>query len=142
MKRWSLRGCLLGVALGTLTGCGEPTTVRVYAERDATLVLEEAGALLGLQLARGDGPIILELVDPAPGEPSGRLLARRSCLRVLRASYQPIVVAHELGHAFGLDHVDEPTNIMAPYTDANSIDLQDGQREKLLDAARRLSRCR
>jgi hypothetical protein len=130
-----------GVLLVALLGCGEGLGLRVYAERDAETVLEQASAILGVPLEQGDGPIVLELVDVVPGEPAGRLLLERSCLRVVRASYSPIVVAHEIGHALGLDHVDDLRNVMAPYVGAESIELSESQRDTMEANARVLATC-
>lgn len=130
------------LALASVCGCGEGVGVEVYAERDASPVLEEASSLLGVWLEQGGGPIVLELVGQAPGEPAGRLLVHRPCLRVIRASYDPVVVAHELGHAFGLEHADDPSNVMTAYTDDDSTRFTEAQQEKIDDSARRLSACR
>lgn len=40
------------------------------------------------------------------------------------------LVAHELGHGFGLGHSDDPASVMFPYSSAN-LDVTDADREAL-----------
>jgi hypothetical protein len=115
--------------------------VRVHAERNAEALLVQTSEILGVSLEEGDGPIVLELVDVAPGEPAGRLLLERSCLRVIRARWSATVVAHEMGHAFGLDHVDDPYNVMAVYVDEESVELTSSQRDTIETSAGQLATC-
>jgi hypothetical protein len=131
----------LALALAMTTGCSERLGVRIHAEHDAEALLVDASEILGVWLEPGDGPIVLELVDVASGEPAGRVLVNRSCLRVIRASYSAAVVAHEVGHVLGLEHVDDPRNVMAVYTDDESLGLTQEQRSTIETAARELARC-
>jgi hypothetical protein len=132
---------LVAFLLALSCACGEGVGLQVHAERDAEALLARASEVLGIALEAGQGPIVLELVDVAPGEPAGRLLVDRSCLRVVRASYSATVVAHELGHALGLEHVDDPRNVMAVYVDDESLELTELQRDTIEATAGSLAAC-
>ena len=49
------------------------------------------------------------------------------------------LVAHELGHALGLEHVDDADNLM--YAHSSTFELRDDQLEKVDRVAGRLSSC-
>lgn len=126
----------------TAASCTSPVQVQIYTEHpNPDAVLAEASALLGVPLEPGRGPIVVEIVEAAKGEYVGRLLARRHCLRIIRSSPDHIVLAHELGHAFGLGHHDDPANLMHARTGDDTTELEDWQRDIIEAAAARLGRC-
>lgn len=47
-----------------------------------------------------------------------------------------ITLAHELGHYFGLDHVNDPRNVMYPYKRSNKTKLTREQCQKILNSLR------
>jgi hypothetical protein len=137
----------LALALLLSTGCSQSVGYSLVHGREyedvASGVLDEAADMLGVQLHPSRwGPLYIELVTQGLGESvAGRHRGIRPCIRIIRSSLNPIVVAHELGHALGLDHHDDPSNIMYPYVSRSNTDLDDDQQDKIERGIRRLSAC-
>lgn len=125
------------------TGCSGAVHVVVHGDQDrAREALEGAQELLGVPLELSDrGPVVVDMVEVMPLEETGRRIRQRVCSRWLRSTYDPVTLAHELGHAFGLDHVSDPANLMAPYTGDDTLGLTEGQRETVERRARALAGC-
>lgn len=66
---------------------------------------------------------------------------RHGCRRTVEAPNEPIVLAHEIGHALGLDHVDDPANLMHPYVGRDTVELTHEQHEALSDELSSLQAC-
>ena len=82
---------------------------------------------------RGRGAITITVFDSPGGFVAGRTQASAACFKACWVIDDPIVVAHEVGHLFGLHHVDDPDNIMYPVLEKMSadVDLDDDQRHQL-----------
>lgn len=146
-------------AIVTLAGCGEewiPVYVmdarypaEGYEPDDETLdVLAEAGEVLGFELVPVDyqrGAVIVEFLDvEGPDYVSGRALIPPPCWRSLRTARNAHGLAHEVGHAMGLKHHDDATNLMRYgwHDEPLAADpLTDEQRDELAKGVRRIHRC-
>lgn len=99
-------------------------------------LLAETGSILGypLELTKSPdyeyGAVTVVLHDASPPN-VGFALVTRGCRRALWSEPRPQVLAHELGHVFGLIHVMDPTNLMFPAEMFESHDLTPKQRETL-----------
>lgn len=120
---------LLILAL-SLSACAVSIPVRVASElpESATdLLLADASELLGIPIATTDdshGSITLDIHE-SPGIYRGRNLIRKGCRRASWASPDAEVIAHEIAHALGLDHVDDPHNLMA--RSGSGVELTEAQ---------------
>lgn len=109
---------LLILAL-SLSACAVSIPVRVASElpESATdVLLSDASEILGIPIAtttRSSGSITLDIHE-SPGLYRGRNLIRHGCRRASWASPDAEVIAHEIAHALGLDHVNDTANLMAP----------------------------
>lgn len=108
-----------------LAGCTLDLPVRVHderngpaAERELPESVVEACELWGLSCesdpgGSSRGVAVLYLFDDWQDESTGgRTVMHTACKRKAWVSDDPLVIAHELGHLFGLDHDRDPVNIM------------------------------
>lgn len=141
-----------------LTACGDFGYVRVHlftpersgnvTDSDYWPIVEEAFAILGYTPILVDyhrGAVTLEIDDGHGHTYDGRTLLdeRTRCYRVARGVPSPHLLAHELGHQFGLRHVpdDDGRNLMQPALGPWDIELTEEQHRTIDRHVRRLGRC-
>jgi hypothetical protein len=126
------------LAIAAAAACGH-TTVTTIGDADAVAAASEAldiWAEHGVHLEHGDdGPIWIVVGEV--GRP-GELVDRGACTRWIVASRSPMIIAHEIGHALGLQHAD--AGLMAEAGPV-SVELDDEQVESAAAAADRLAAC-
>ena len=54
---------------------------------------------------------------------------RRGCRRAVESPREPVMLAHEMGHALGLEHVSDPANLMNRFVGPDTTELTDAQRD-------------
>lgn len=142
-----MRGAL--VALALLLGCAHgPIPVRLVYHQDdfsaaemATLA-DDASSALGVPIELVDhryGAITVD-VHSANGRVAGRELQSIGCARIAWSEPDPLALAHEIGHTLGLQHVDEPGNLMHPFALGDHLD--GWQMDHLVVASWHLRNCR
>lgn len=105
-------------------GCA-PSAVGLHvidARASGQASVADACAILAVECVKSaeqEGAVSVILTDRGAADPDGSdWLAgkafRRACRPVLWASDDVYVIAHELGHVLGLDHVSDPDRLMAP----------------------------
>ncbi|WP_201845224.1 matrixin family metalloprotease [Myceligenerans indicum] len=126
------------------TGDRAPVQPREYGDRWAPLLITWAGAdevpALEPDVA-GLGGATMVTIDGTPRLVTGAVTLNEDVLgRWLHLpggrDYVETVALHELGHALGLDHVDDATQIMYPEGSLDVRELGDGDREGLALAGR------
>ena len=125
------------LALLLACSCAEPLPLRVrtLASSKPVKVLPEvvtdACEILGVACEATDrvyGSITVDLIPI----PSGRVRGRSQsdhCRRLIWVDPTPLRVAHELGHALELDHVDDRSNLM--HINAKDTELDDEQLNRI-----------
>lgn len=123
--------------LALLCACAEPLPLRVRTldnSQPVTVlpdVVVDACEILGVACEatdRGYGSITLDLIPIPSGRVRGRSQAQL-CRRLIWVDPTPLRIAHELGHALELDHVDDRSNLM--HINAKDTELTDEQLDRI-----------
>lgn len=117
-------------------GCvpfGDLSLVVIDARSDRSEdIVQQACDVWGLTCTTTEdevGAIVVLLTD-RPGNVEGTdtwlggLATRRACIPRVWSTDSPYVLAHELGHVLGLDHVSHPANVMHQTAGRQVTDLQ------------------
>lgn len=95
---------------------------------------EQAAEILGLPIE--PGPVL-----SVQWSETAQTTDRSGCRRSLESPREPVMLAHELGHALGLEHVEDPANVMHTFVGRDTVSLSDEQHEALWGEVERLARC-
>lgn len=131
---------LLGLVAMAVCACA---TIPIHTDADTELV-GTAAARLGLEpeyLAEAQGAIEVEIV-PKRHYHHGEAVDRKGCRRKVVSTADTAVLAHELGHALGLGHVDSPDNVMTPHAGDDADRLTAAQRRGMAASLALLRACR
>jgi hypothetical protein len=107
-------------------------------------VVREAVAILGYDVRFVEprrGSVVLELADIPSGPITGRALVMRGCFRAAWAVPRTHIIAHEVAHALGLEHVDADGNLMQRTAHPDNTDLEPFQQAELDRNVLQLWRC-
>jgi hypothetical protein len=96
--------------------------------------------------AEGAAEILGLPIEPGPAvsvtwSETAQTADRSGCRRHVESPREPVMLAHELGHALGLAHVDDPANLMHAFVGRDTLEVTTEQHDALWDAMERLSLC-
>lgn len=152
----------LALAAALLSGCGAPLPIAVHVEDERAVpapvehdawgpllpeVVTDACAELALDCYRTEtdsrwGVVRLRLVDDAGEGISGKTEGRGWCRKAARVEVRPLTIAHEIGHVFLLEHVEDESNVMYGARLGRDPDatFDDDQIEAVRESAARFTR--
>lgn len=145
---------VLTLTLALLAGCGQPVSVFWIDAREKPdfQTIVEACAWWGLDCEETDndeGALTILVTDLGSGVApdaegktiQGAIFDKQWCGPAIWGTDQPGVLEHEIGHAFGLKHRDDPGNIMHRSDPAIDLDVTDWQWNKVHRCADFLANC-
>lgn len=136
-----------------LCSCAEPLPINVRDESgvksldELPPVVERACEQIGMVCEAVDheyGAITLDLIH-TDDRVRGRSGGSGICSPWAWAEPRTVIVAHELGHVLGLDHVDaddRPRALMRPDPDEHTLELSDDELSEIEDGGNLLVGCR
>lgn len=95
---------------------------------------QEAASILGIPIEPGH--VVTITLSPV-----AQTTDRKGCRRSLETPNDAPLMAHELGHVLGLDHVLDPANVMHAYVGRDTTQVTDHQHETMSATIERLARC-
>lgn len=134
----------IAVKLRTSHGPGKVEANAAPVDPDAVPILDDAFGWWGVPYVLTDRAatitIIMVRIDDGPRQSGGEWKAA-PCRHVLWVDYDADLLTHELGHTWGLEHLDAQGNVMHHDADMLGHEITEEQDRKADKAITRLRAC-